>query len=346
MQAIDKPAITAGEPPEPNAAARPADAFAPGPLAAEPRATGPVGVDNEAAVQAAAQAARVAELNLAERLAFAQKLAQAEQQLLQSEKMASIGQLAAGVAHEINNPIGFINSNLNTLRDYVSDLLRLIDAYESTPAEAAAVAEEIDLPFLREDVGSMIEESLDGIARVRRIVQDLKDFSHVDHGEWVWTDLHKNLDSTLNIVNNEVKYIADVKREFQPDMPLVHCNASQINQVFMNMLVNAAHAIRARVQAGDYKRGTITITTGVEGDDAVIGIADTGCGIAPEHLARIFDPFFTTKPVGQGTGLGLSLSYSIVRKHGGCITVKSTPGEGSRFSLCLPIKGGASPRAS
>ncbi|WP_176256868.1 ATP-binding protein [Derxia lacustris] len=289
---------------------------------------------------------RVPDLNLAERLAYAQKLAQAEQQLLQSEKMASIGQLAAGVAHEINNPIGFINSNLNTLRDYVGDLLRLIDAHERGPAEARAVAEEIDLPYLREDLGNMIEESLDGIARVRRIVQDLKDFSHVDHGEWLWTDLHKNLDSTLNIVNNEVKYIADVKRNFLAGLPPVYCNASQINQVFMNMLVNAAHAIRARVQQGDYTRGLITVTTAVEGEDVVVSIADTGCGIAPEHVARIFDPFFTTKPVGQGTGLGLSLSYSIVRKHGGCITVRSTPGQGSCFNLCLPIKGGADTKAS
>jgi len=283
-------------------------------------------------------------LNLAERLAYAQKLAMAEQQLLQSEKMASIGQLAAGVAHEINNPIGFINSNLNTLRDYVADLLRLIDAHERGPAEAAAVAREIDLGYLREDLGNMIEESLDGIARVRRIVQDLKDFSHVDHGEWLWADLHKNLDSTLNIVNNEVKYIADVKRDLFAGLPPVYCNASQINQVFMNMLVNAAHAIRARVQLGDIARGLITVTTAVEGDDVRLTIADTGCGIAREHLARIFDPFFTTKPVGQGTGLGLSLSYSIVRKHGGSITVDSEPGRGSAFHLRLPIKGGSAPR--
>jgi len=263
------------------------------------------------------------------------KLEEAHNQLLQSEKMASIGQLAAGVAHEINNPIGYVNSNLGTLRGYVETLLDVLDAYEAAELPEGAAKERVeaakaraDLGYLKTDVADLLSETGDGIDRVRRIVQDLKDFSHVDQGEWVLADLHRGLESTLNVVNNEIKYKARVVREYG-ELPALRCLPSQLNQVFMNLLVNAAHAIEGQ--------GTITIRTAVRGDEAWVEIADTGSGIPAQLLTRIFDPFFTTKPVGKGTGLGLSLSYGIVQKHGGRIEVESEPGKGTTFRICLPI---------
>jgi two-component system, NtrC family, sensor kinase len=268
------------------------------------------------------------------------KLQLAQEQLLQSEKLASIGQLAAGVAHEINNPVGYVFSNFGTLERYLEDLFRMLAAYEraetlvaGTPAaaELAALRAEIELEYLKEDVPTLMAESKEGITRVRKIVQDLKDFSHVDtRREWEWVDLHKGIDSTLNIVNNEIKYKADVVKAYGV-LPDVLCVPSELNQVFMNLLVNAAHAI-------DKERGTITVRTGSEGAEVWVEVRDDGCGIAKDNLSRIFDPFFTTKPVGKGTGLGLSLSYGIVQKHGGRIEVDSEPGRGTSFRVTLPVQ--------
>lgn len=272
------------------------------------------------------------------------KLEEAHNQLLQSEKMASIGQLAAGVAHEINNPIGYVNSNLGKLREYVEELLAILHAYEEAepllPADAEVVRRlhalkaHADLDYIKEDVLALLAESSDGVTRVRSIVQDLKDFSHVDEGEWQWADLHRGLDSTLNVVSNEIKYKADVVKEYGV-IPHIECLASQLNQVFMNLLVNAAHAMV------EDKRGIITLKTGADEHLLWVEIADTGSGISPENLKRIFDPFFTTKPVGKGTGLGLSLAYGIVQKHGGRIEVTSKPGRGTTFRVILPIRRGA-----
>lgn len=271
------------------------------------------------------------------------RLREAHDQLLQSEKMASIGQLAAGVAHEINNPIGFVNSNMSTLNRYVDTLLSVVHAYHEAVAQAApgtplaaridAINQEADLGFLKEDIGDLVRESLDGLTRVRDIVQSLRDFSHVGETDWDVADLHTGIESTLNIVANEIKYKAVVERRYG-ELPAVKCLASQLNQVFMNLLVNAAHAIR--------ERGVITIATGVEGDWVWVAISDTGCGIPPQNMNRIFEPFFTTKPIGSGTGLGLSLSYSIVNKHGGRIEVDSTPEVGTTFTVRLPIEPPAS----
>ncbi|SHM73215.1 ATP-binding protein [Rhizobacter sp. OV335] len=268
------------------------------------------------------------------------KLSEAQDKLVQSEKLASIGQLAAGVAHEINNPIGFIFSNFGTLEKYLAQLFGMLAAYEAaepalagTPAAAQLLRlrEEIELDYLKDDIPALMTESKDGIQRVRKIVQDLKDFSRVDaRQEWEWVSLHTGIDSTLNIVNNEIKYKADVVKRYG-ELPDVECLPSELNQVFMNLLVNAAHAISA-------ERGTITISTGTAGDMAWVEIADNGSGIAPENLKRIFDPFFTTKPVGKGTGLGLSLSYGIVKKHGGRIEVNSEPGRGTAFRVSVPVK--------
>ncbi len=275
---------------------------------------------------------------------LSRRLSAAEQQLVQSERLASIGQLAAGVAHEINNPVGYIFSNIGTLERYLGDLFRMLAAYEAaepllagTPsaAELASLREEIELDYLKDDIPSLMAETAEGVKRVRKIVQDLKDFSRVDQRQdWEWADLHHGLDSTLNIVNNEIKYKADVRREYGR-LPEVQCLASELNQVFMNLLVNAAHAITA-------PRGTIIVRTCTEGEgDAArvwVEVEDDGCGIAPESLKRIFDPFFTTKPVGKGTGLGLSLAYGILRKHDGAIDVRSTPGQGSCFRVTLPVR--------
>ncbi|MFN3984985.1 MAG: ATP-binding protein [Rhodocyclaceae bacterium] len=268
-----------------------------------------------------------------------QDLKVAKASLVQSEKLASIGQLAAGVAHEINNPIGYVHSNIGSLEQYIDDLFRLLEAYEAAepalaPPQAAALAalrQQLDVDFLKQDIPMLVAESKEGITRVKKIVQDLKDFSHVDaHQEWQWTDLRIGLDSTLNIVNNEIKYKADVVRDYA-DIPEVECLPSQLNQVFMNLLVNAAHAM------GE-ERGTITVRARQPDPQHVaIEIADDGCGIPDDVRQKIFDPFFTTKPIGKGTGLGLSLSYGIVQNHNGRIEVESTTGVGTVFRVVLPI---------
>ena len=263
------------------------------------------------------------------------KLAEAHTQLLQSEKMASIGQLAAGVAHEINNPVGFVSSNIGTLQHYIGDLFDIIAAYERTEAELsgatratiAGLKKKIDLAYVRDDIKDLMRESADGLQRVRQIVQDLRSFSHVGATAMEMADLEAELDTTLNVVWNELKYKAEVVKEYG-HIPPVRCIPSQLNQVFMNFLVNAAHAIA--------EHGRITLRTGTDAQWAWVEVEDTGTGIKPEHLDRIFDPFFTTKPVGQGTGLGLSLSYQIAQRHGGRIEVKSEPGKGSAFRIVLP----------
>jgi signal transduction histidine kinase len=260
-------------------------------------------------------------------------LEMAHAMLLQQEKMASIGVLAAGVAHELNNPIGFVNSNLGTLGRYCDKLVRLLAAYERRlpgDPELEALRREEKLSFVLEDLPVLVRESLEGTERVRKIVADLKAFSHPTDRQVVHADLNECLRSTLNIVHNELKYKARVVTDFGP-VPQVRCNPGEINQVFMNLLVNACQAITAQ--------GEIRIATRVDGDAAVVSITDTGCGIPEEIRGRVFDPFFTTKPVGKGTGLGLTISYDIVRKHGGSLTFESEVGKGTTFHMRLPISG-------
>ncbi|MFA9217017.1 MAG: ATP-binding protein [Sphingomonadaceae bacterium] len=278
----------------------------------------------------------------AELLALNAQLEAVHRRLAQSEKMASIGQLAAGVAHEINNPIGFVYSNFDTLQDNLVQLLEMLDSYEAaeadamTPEAAARLRvqrQRIGLDFLRQDIPQLMEESRDGIARVRQIVQDLRDFSHVDaHHAWMPACLHMGMDSTVNIVANEIKYRAELVKEYG-DIPLIDCLPSQINQVVMNLVVNAAHAMGAQ-------RGQITLRTGrsADGEKVWFTVSDNGSGIAPDVLPRIFDPFYTTKPVGHGTGLGLSLAYGIVQRHGGSIDVDTELGRGTTFRVELPVR--------
>jgi two-component system NtrC family sensor kinase len=279
------------------------------------------------------------------------RLEDAQRQLLQADRLSTIGQLAAGVAHEINNPIGYVQSNLETLRDYVSSLFRLIALQETTLRQLGSthpgqlqqienVRQEIDFDFLAKDLPTLLAESQEGISRVRKIIQDLREFSRAGHAEtWTLTDIHAGIDSTVNIVWNELKYKVELIKHFG-ELPPVECLPSQINQVLMNILVNAGHAIDGH--------GQITIATRATDDFVYIEISDNGKGIAQEHLPRIFEPFFTTKPVGKGTGLGLSISYGIVRKHNGEIDVHSELGVGTTFIIKLPIRqphvaGGAAP---
>ena len=273
-------------------------------------------------------------------------LAATQLQLLQSEKMASIGQLAAGVAHEINNPIGFVKSNLGSLADYVDKLLGVARAYAALeksletrdPAASDPALAEVkrskaaaDFEFLLTDLPELIAESREGVERVNRIVMDLKNFSRVGETDFQWSDLHAGLESTINVAWNEIKYKADLTREYT-ELPSVYCVASQINQVMMNLLVNAAQAITGR--------GQITLRSGVQEHQVWLEVQDTGSGMDEATQARVFEPFYTTKPFGHGTGLGLSIAMGIVKQHHGTLTVQSAPGQGSIFRMTLPVDAG------
>jgi two-component system, NtrC family, sensor kinase len=292
--------------------------------------------DNALIQQRLAEAITVSDEERRKQQELIVKLEDAKNQLFQSEKLASIGQLAAGVAHEINNPIGFVNSNLGTLERNVTDLMKLVAAFESKEIELPEVAQkelkkikkEIDFEYLKEDLADLIKESKEGLGHVRRIVADLKDFSRVDQSGWQIADLEKCIDTTLNVVSNEIRYKTTVVKEYGHP-PLVECVPGQINQVLMNLVVNAAQAFP--------ERGQITLRTGEEGMYVWIEVEDDGVGIPPENLQRIFEPFFTTKPVGTGTGLGLSVCYNIIRKHEGDLTVRSEVGKGTCFRVKLPI---------
>ncbi len=267
-------------------------------------------------------------------------LQQMQGQIIQQEKMASIGQLAAGVAHEINNPMGFITSNLTSLGKYADRLDEYIAALQHSLGSCAVHpdSEQIDklrqklkVDYIISDVRELVNESLDGANRVRRIVQDLKSFSRVDQADRCRTNLNEALETTINIAWNEIKYIATLERNFG-EIPDIVCYPQQLNQVFLNLLVNAAQAME--------KQGSITVRTWSDSDSVFVSVEDTGKGMQEEVQKRIFDPFFTTKEAGKGTGLGLSISADIVRKHGGDISVTSRVGEGTEFTVRLPIDSG------
>lgn len=266
------------------------------------------------------------------------QLKSAQAQLLQSEKMASIGQLAAGVAHEINNPIGFITSNISTLRSYTDTMIGVIDEYSATMAAAelpvnvrnkiAALIDEGEWLYLKKDAQDLIDESMDGLSRVKDIVSALRDFSYAGTAVWEYAELHTSIDNALKIVASSLRDKVDIVKQYG-DLTPIQCMPSQLAQVFMNLLVNAAHAM--------VNKGTIRITTTMAKNWVEVQIADNGNGIAPEHLPHIFEPFFTTKPIGVGTGLGLSVTYNIISAHGGAIDVASTVGAGTTFTLRLPV---------
>jgi len=266
-------------------------------------------------------------------------------QIVQSEKLASIGQLAAGVAHEINNPVGYVTSNLGTIQDYcliLSDLLTRYGRLDSLPlepgeprqtlqAEIAALKEEEDLAFILADLPGVLEESREGVQRVTEIVQNLKSFARDDAMAKGPMDINEGVESMIKMVWNELKYKCSLEKDLG-EVPVVQGHAGQVNQVIMNMLVNAS-------QAMPDEGGVVTVGTAVVGEDLEIRIQDNGSGMDEDTVSRIFDPFFTTKDVGKGTGLGLSISHGIISDHNGRIEVESTPGAGTTFRIYLPLAG-------
>jgi two-component system NtrC family sensor kinase len=324
------------------------------PLSIDGRLTGMVGIRFRGTEQEAPSSAwvaldifchvleRVLQLERSEEALRAtnRELKETSAQLVHSEKMASIGQMAAGVAHEINNPIGFVMSNLGTLADYADQIKAALDVCAALDHETIAARPQLaaafgdlsrdDLAFVRDDLDDLLAESLEGCERVRDIVQNLKGFARSNDQAPRPVDLAECIESTLKVVWNELKYRCEVVKEYG-DVPAVVCSPGKINQVILNLLVNAAHAIA--------DQGTITIATAVEDAYAVLRVSDTGCGIDPETQARLFEPFFTTKDPGKGTGLGLYICHDIVSEHRGSIAVESAVGVGSTFTVRLPLNG-------
>jgi two-component system, NtrC family, sensor kinase len=267
-----------------------------------------------------------------------------EDQLRLAQKLESVGQLAAGVAHEINTPVQFVTDSVTFLQDGCADLLELVDAYETAGDGPEArtrmedAREHADLPYLRERLPAAFTRTVDGLARVADIVRAMRDFAHPHGGEQVAVDLNEAVRSTLVVARSQYKYVADVDEDLG-DIPLVIADGGEINQVLVNLIVNAAHAIADAVGDGE-ERGTIRIATRRDGEDVLVTVADTGVGIAPEHRDRIFDPFCTTKAVGKGTGQGLALVRTVVcDNHNGSIRVDAAPGGGASFEVRLPIAG-------
>lgn len=275
------------------------------------------------------------------------KLDTAYQKLIQSEKMAAVGQLAAGVAHEINNPTGFVHSNLNTLKEYSQDILKIIAAYDEliaglqkeegtlshslieTIKKITELKQEVDLEFITSDMADLLTESYEGTERIKKIVADLRTFAHPGKEQQEESDINQCLDTTLNVIKNELKYKTTVSKNYQQNLPKLKCFPQKLSQAFMNILINSGQAID--------KDGKIAIATRLQGKAIRILFSDNGKGIAKENIEKIFDPFFTTKDVGKGTGLGLHVAYTIVRDHGGSIEAKSQEGKGTVMSITLPI---------
>lgn len=260
------------------------------------------------------------------------KLDEATKRLVQSEKLASLGELAAGVAHEINNPVGYVSSNLTTLQKYLATYEKILDAAQDEHAEIIALKKKLNYAFIREDLQNLMQETQEGVGRIKSIIQDLKDYARTNaSAHYVAADLHVGLKSCLNIARNQLKNRAEVELHLG-DLPLVECAPSQIDQVFLNLIVNAAQAMH------DGKIGKIHVRTFCHDQQACIEVKDNGSGIPAATMQKIFDPFFTTKDPGTGTGLGLSVSQNIIQQHGGTLEVDSTVGVGTTFKITLPIK--------
>lgn len=269
------------------------------------------------------------------------ELEQLHLQLFQQEKLASIGQLAAGVAHEINNPMGFITSNLGSLQKYTERLTAYTALLQQTlqqelpperQAELEAQRKQHKIDRILADTGQLIQESLEGAERVRVIVTDLKNFARVEPKQLMSTNLTYCIEVALNLLRTKYEYHATLKLELEPQLPELQANAQQLVQVVLNLVVNGIHALHE-------EQGTITVRSWKEPEAVCFSVADTGCGMSPETQRRIFEPFFTTKEVGKGTGLGLSICYDSIKKHGGEITVESIAGKGTTFTVRLPVAG-------
>ena len=265
------------------------------------------------------------------------KLKETQAMMVHSEKMRSLGELVAGIAHEINNPVNFIHGNIMILQNYTDDLLNLIDVFEKNTqdlpedkkAAITSLEKQIDLEFLRGDIKDLIKSCIEGTQRTKNIVLDLKNFSRMEEMVLTQFDIPKEIETTLNILNNKYKNRITVVKNYAPDVPKIEAYGGQINQVFMNILDNAQDAIEGE--------GTLTINLNKVGDNVKIEFIDTGKGIPPENIERVFDPFFTTKAVGKGTGLGMSISYRVINDHNGKIEVESAVGKGTKFTITLPI---------
>ena len=257
-------------------------------------------------------------------------------QMVHNEKMASLGQLSAGVAHELNNPAGFVLGNIDLLQDYFAQIEKLLKVYdqlvlpEDSSQSIANVRDEINYDRLMTDLSSVVADCREGAQRICDVVKNLRLFSRLDEAELKLVDIHEGIESTLRLMS---RYYSSGRVQLRRDygeLPRVTCYAGQLNQVWMNLLVNAAQSVS--------ESGEVKITTAVDDDSVVVTISDTGKGIPEDELSRIFDPFFTTKPVGEGTGLGLSISYGIIERHDGTITVSSTPGVGTTFKVRIPVR--------
>ncbi|MCC5637947.1 GAF domain-containing sensor histidine kinase [Nostoc sp. CHAB 5844] len=305
-----------------------------------------VAIEKALLYEQSCEAAKIAQIQAQQLQNTLHELQQTQAQLIQSEKMSSLGQLVAGIAHEINNPVNFISGNISHAQQYVDDLLRLVQIYQSNcnyVPEIQALIEEIDLDFLSEDLPKLIGSMSLGIKRVREIVSSLRNFSRSEQAQMTAADIHEGIDSTLLILNNRLKtgcgkFGIEVIKNYEV-LPLVECYPSQLNQIFMNIIANAIDALE-----GQEKEGMITISTSLENGKAlanyphaVIQIQDNGSGMSQAVRDRLFEPFFTTKPIGKGTGLGMPICRKIVEKHNGTIECISKPGQGTTFCIQIPI---------
>lgn len=265
------------------------------------------------------------------------KLKETQTMMVHSEKMRSLGELVAGIAHEINNPINFIYGNIMILDNYQKDMLTLIDKYTAVEKQIEQMAlkdindfkQKIDIEFLKDDIGDLIKSCIEGVERTKNIILDLKNFSRMDEMVFSQCDIPKEIDTTLNILSNKIKNRVTVHKTYEENIPKIEAYGGQINQVFMNILDNAQSAIKGV--------GDIYITAKQVGDMVQVEFEDTGCGIKKENINKIFEPFFTTKPVGQGTGLGMSITYKVIEAHKGKISVESEVDKGTKITIMLPI---------
>lgn len=265
------------------------------------------------------------------------ELKNAQAMMVHSEKMRSLGQLVAGITHEINNPVNFIHGNMVHLKNYSNALLELIGTYETYEGTLTdeqkqnlkEIKDKLELDFIKEDLPMLIKSCQEGTERTKNIILDLKNFSRLDEMVTNNIDLPKEIDTTLNILYNKLKGKVEIIKDYEKDLPLIEGYGGQLNQVFMNILDNSCYAIK--------EKGTITISIQKKEKDVIIKIKDTGCGMTKEQSEKMFEPFYTTKPVGEGTGLGMSISYKVIQKHNGEINVDSEEGKGTTFTIRLPI---------